>query len=154
MTHVSRAPLRPQGYLKEIECQETETGASYELTSDVGVTCNIKNGLACSNKAQPNGRCHNYRIRYYCSCGGEHWACFHGRNYTETTEKYVNSRRTIILILLQFIIEYFRSNWIILKCMRFQIKSSLFSVDPSITTTTPTPEETTTPTGMSILCVH
>ncbi|XP_043237348.1 hemocytin-like [Amphibalanus amphitrite] len=58
-----------EGYLKEIECQVADTGAPYDTTPDVGVTCNINSGLACNNKAQPDGRCHNYRIRYYCSCG-------------------------------------------------------------------------------------
>ena len=71
VTALDSTRLRLQGYVKEIECQVTDTGAPFYTAPDVGVSCSITSGLACNNKAQPDGHCTNYRIRYYCSCGGQ-----------------------------------------------------------------------------------
>ncbi|XP_037075331.1 hemocytin-like [Pollicipes pollicipes] len=55
-------------HLSQIECQLSDTSMPYDTSDDVGVTCDVKSGLTCRNAAQPDGRCHNYRVRYFCSC--------------------------------------------------------------------------------------
>ncbi|XP_071530011.1 hemocytin-like isoform X2 [Panulirus ornatus] len=55
-----------EGYLADIECVKATTGLI--KAADTGIMCDVQKGFRCVNADQIQGSCHDYKIRYYCSC--------------------------------------------------------------------------------------
>uniref|UniRef100_A0A061QFX2 Putative hemolectin n=1 Tax=Cupiennius salei TaxID=6928 RepID=A0A061QFX2_CUPSA len=57
-----------EGYLSDIECREASTDLNYNETGDKKLACSVASGFRCRGRDQPNHRCKDYKIRYFCSC--------------------------------------------------------------------------------------
>ncbi|XP_077495549.1 uncharacterized protein LOC144106577 isoform X2 [Amblyomma americanum] len=56
------------GFVAAVDCRN-ERDVDFSQTGQLGLTCSLENGFACSDADQPSGqRCDNYKIRFYCSC--------------------------------------------------------------------------------------
>lgn len=51
-----------------IKCQSATTGASYIMSMDVDVTCDLTNGLECLNSKQGGFDCDDYEVSVFCEC--------------------------------------------------------------------------------------
>merc|ERR1711963_665346 len=56
----------PGGKMTDIQCHEAVTDDDY--ISYVEATCSLEDGLQCIYDALIAQQCHDYKIRYYCSC--------------------------------------------------------------------------------------
>ncbi|KAK7066927.1 Mucin-5B [Halocaridina rubra] len=59
----------PAHHIIDTQCQVVGIGQSYELAGQVGIICNINNGLQCNDDLQAPQRCYDYEIRFFCDCG-------------------------------------------------------------------------------------
>ncbi|XP_054713671.1 uncharacterized protein LOC129223130 [Uloborus diversus] len=60
-----------QGRITAIECHDSKTGKDYKETNEEKLVCDLSTGFRCLNRNQPDGKCQDYKIRYFCACGGE-----------------------------------------------------------------------------------
>ena len=57
-----------------IECRRVSDHLDYSLTGEVfepGGECTVERGLACHNKHQPDNRCDDYEVRFFCELQGK-----------------------------------------------------------------------------------
>lgn len=57
-----------EGSITDIECRDAKRNRDYKDTKEVKLVCDLHSGFICKNRDQPDGRCLDYKIRYFCEC--------------------------------------------------------------------------------------
>ena len=58
-----------------IKCRTVDDHKPYTESSDDKVSCDLIDGLVCSNANQGGRTCSDYEVSVYCDCGGK-WSLF------------------------------------------------------------------------------